>query len=375
METALKTQDEQQLLVQNGIPPFLSNALKTMEGVMSVVQLMAKSGTIPSHLQGKDKEGDLFRVVLMAVTWGMNPYAVADCTSLVHGRMCYEGKLVSAVLMATKAIKGRLSYKVEGEGQGAKITVSGTVNGSNEIQSITGTVKEWRTTTKSKDGGQVIPNGWDKDPISMLHYRGTRQFARLFCPEAMLGIFTPDEIEHETQLHEGTDFRIIPETKPVEKQGTVEKQETPRGRVGKAQTKAQEPAQEQPKDQGGTKAPDKAQEQPKAQETAQEQPKTQANKPNMPCVEAGKAFWLAMNAFTKNDMDSEIERKSKNNCNYVLVTRCAKLHGSPAPDHLPKDVPESSTAAFLKDIKTMADDLENADAHLCEWEAISEQAK
>ena len=47
---------------------------------------------------------------------------------------------------------------------------------------------EWRTRGDK-------PNNWDKDPHSMLVYRGTRQWARLWAPEVMAGVYTPDELE------------------------------------------------------------------------------------------------------------------------------------------------------------------------------------
>lgn len=184
---------------------YVQAAVQTFEGIQKLAELMAKMGTMPTHLAGKP--ADCFRIVVQAAKWRMDPFAVAECTSLVHGRMCYEGKLVAAVLQSMGAIDGRLDYVISGKGQESSIVVTGTPRGAKPC-SLTGTVKDWRTVTK-KDGN-TIPNAWDKDPASMLVYRGTRQWARLYAPEAILGVYTPDELE-ETTLREVE--HILPDPK------------------------------------------------------------------------------------------------------------------------------------------------------------------
>jgi len=155
-------------------------------------EIMAKANLVPDHLRGKP--GDCLLIVMQAQRWGMDAVSVAQCTSVVHGKLCYEGKLVAAALYAMGAVEGRLEYDIQGSGQGASITVTATPRGGRGPQSVRGTVKDWRTYTKNKDGKQV-ENAWDKIPEDMLVYRGTRQWARRYAPEALLGVYTPDEIE------------------------------------------------------------------------------------------------------------------------------------------------------------------------------------
>lgn len=194
--------------VADHTPSFLTQAVATFEGVERLANLMAKCGTMPAHLQGKP--ADCFRIVVQAAKWRMDPFAVAECTSLVHGRMCFEGKLVAAVLQSLGAIEGRLTYDITGKGQDASITVTGTPRGGTPC-SLTGTVAFWRTTLK-KDG-QKIPNAWDSQPETMLVYRGTRQWARLYAPEALLGVYTPDELE-ETPPIRDAQATVIPDAQP-----------------------------------------------------------------------------------------------------------------------------------------------------------------
>ena len=175
---------------------FMETAAQTFEGIERIANMMAKMGTMPAHLM--NKPADCFRVVVQAVKWGMDPFVVAECTSLVHGRLCYEGKLVAAVLFSLNSIEGRLDYDIKGAGQNAEITITGKPKGG-KVQTLHGTVAQWRTTVKDKVSGNKVPNAWDNIPEDMLIYRGTRQWARRYAPEALLGVRTPDEFDQDIE--------------------------------------------------------------------------------------------------------------------------------------------------------------------------------
>lgn len=218
---AKKNETESRALRLVEAPDFIQKAVTTFEGVQQLADVMAKCGTMPDHLKGKRE--DCFRVVVQAAKWRMDPFAVAECTSLVHGRMCFEGKLVAAVLQSMGAIEGRLDYKIQGEGQGASITIAGTPRGAKESVSIHGSVHQWRTYTKDKRTGNNVPNAWDKDPESMLIYRGTRQWARVYAPEAILGVYTPDEFDREIKDAEDVEVAIPkPAAPPIVEAEVVE---------------------------------------------------------------------------------------------------------------------------------------------------------
>lgn len=167
------------------VPTSIAEALQ-------LADVMAKANLVPEHL--RNKPGDCLLIVMQAQRWGMDAVSVAQSTSVVHGKLCYEGKLVAAALYAMGAVDGRLHYEISGAGQAASIVVTGKPRGGNGAQSVNGTVKDWRTFGKDKQGNR-IDNAWDKMPEDMLVYRGTRQWARRYAPEALLGVYTPDEME------------------------------------------------------------------------------------------------------------------------------------------------------------------------------------
>ncbi|MGL6289924.1 MAG: recombinase RecT [Silanimonas sp.] len=158
---------------------------KSVDEAVKLAQIMAKASLVPEHLRGK--EGDCLLIVMQAQRWGMDALSVAQCTSVVRGKLCYEGKLVSAALYAMGAVEGRLRYEYSGRGEDRMVKVIGRVRGETTDVFIEGSVKQWATDNQN----------WKKSPDDMLAYRGTRQWARRHAPESLLGVYTPDELEDE----------------------------------------------------------------------------------------------------------------------------------------------------------------------------------
>lgn len=218
------------------VPPETQNALSThvaqppaqmatswltptnLASGLQIAELMSKCKLVPQHLQASIS--DCLLVLSQAARWGMDPFAVAQATAVVKGKLCFEGKLVAAALTATGAVEGGLDYAFDGEGQAMAITITGTLRRSGRTYVLKGTVRQWRT-----DNGQ-----WDKDPQSMLVYRGTRQWARLYAPETILGVVTPDEVE----VKDAQDVRDV-----TAGQGALPEAKAPRQRGAKPKDEAQ----------------------------------------------------------------------------------------------------------------------------------------
>lgn len=155
----------------------------SMSEAMSLAEIMAKANLLPDHLRGKP--GDCLLVIMQAQRWGMDPVSVAQCTSVVKGKLCYEGKLVAATLYSTGSVEGRIKYSYSGAGENRKVVVSAVPRGESHPETVEGTVIQWRTDNKN----------WTQNPDDMLAYRGARQWARRHAPDALLGVYTPDEFD------------------------------------------------------------------------------------------------------------------------------------------------------------------------------------
>ncbi|MBN9453217.1 MAG: hypothetical protein J0I42_14815 [Bosea sp.] len=150
-----------------------------------------------------------FLVVNQATRWGMDPFGVAQCLSIVKGKFCYEGKLVAAVLDAKLGVSLKYTYN-DKAGDALAVVVSGVVDG--EEKTIEGSVGAWKTT------GPNSPWTSQQNHRRQLAYRGAREWARIHKPALMLGAYTDDEIDDLQEVARSNRARDIspPPPPPME---------------------------------------------------------------------------------------------------------------------------------------------------------------
>lgn len=157
-----------------------------MQALVAFADLMAKSAvTVPQHLQGKP--ADCLAIAMQAAQWGMNPFAVAQKTHIVSGRLGYEAQLVNAVITASRAIEGVFSYEFRGTGADLECRVGAIPRGGSEI--VWG---EWLRNGDVKTRNSPL---WQVNPKQQLGYLQVKNWARLYCPGAILGVYTDDELQ------------------------------------------------------------------------------------------------------------------------------------------------------------------------------------
>lgn len=168
----------------------------SMDKMLKFSQMMATSKiTIPKHLQGNT--GDCFAIVMQAMQWGMNPFAVAQKTHLVNGVLGYEAQLVNAVINSRAPITTRLNYewfgdwsKVNGKTDNSSdigVTVFATMQGETEPRTL--------SVSMAQVGNVRNSPLWVNDPRQQLAYLATKRWSRLYCPDVILGVYTADEFE------------------------------------------------------------------------------------------------------------------------------------------------------------------------------------
>lgn len=162
------------------------------EHMQRIAGTMAACSLIPDALKGNTPQTTLancFLVVNQAVRWNMDPFAVAQSVSVVRGKLCYEGKLVAAVIEQKLGVRLRYEWN-DKRGDDFGVVVSGQFP-DGRVETIDGTVGQWQT--RDKEG--KVSNQWRTLPKLMLAYRGSREWARLFAPGVMLGVYTDDELQ------------------------------------------------------------------------------------------------------------------------------------------------------------------------------------
>lgn len=191
-----------------------------MNQMLGLAKVMASGrSTIPQHLRGS--EGDCMAVVMQSMQWGMNPYSVAQKTHLVNGTLGYEAQLVAAVINNSGVVKDRFHFewfgpweKIVGkfkevesstkkddngrpkkyivpdwktaDEQGLGVKVWATIKGESEPRVLELLMTQARTRNSTL---------WTEDPKQQIAYLAQKRWARLYAPDVILGVYTPDEIE------------------------------------------------------------------------------------------------------------------------------------------------------------------------------------
>ncbi|MEM6050479.1 RecT family recombinase [Erwinia sp. P7711] len=172
-----------------------------LQKLQAFAEVMAQGKTtVPAHLAGKP--ADCLAVALQAAQWGMNPFAVAQKTHLVNGTLGYEAQLVNAVVTSSTAVQGRFKYEYGGNWENFRpgpanaanekdlcVRVGAVLRGETEITWGEPLYMEFVTTRNSPL--------WKTAPKQQLAYLAVKYWARLYCPDVILGVYTPDEFEQK----------------------------------------------------------------------------------------------------------------------------------------------------------------------------------
>jgi RecT family len=157
-----------------------------MAAAMRLAEMMSTGRLVPQHLQ--KSPGDCLMVVELAMRFRMSPFAVAQCTSVIQGKLMLEGKLVAAAINSSGVLEDRLSYEFAGANETRSVTVRGTMRGETSPREMKVMLAEAQTTNPL----------WKKQPDQQLVYFGTRAWARRHAPEVMLGVYSPEEFDAQT---------------------------------------------------------------------------------------------------------------------------------------------------------------------------------
>jgi hypothetical protein len=158
----------------------------SMRALVTFSEMMAKSAvTVPDHLKGKP--ADCMAIAMQAAQWGMNPFAVAQKTHVVSGRLGYEAQLVNAVIQNSGAIVGSFHYEYQGSGATVACRVGAVLRGESGI-----TWGEWLAADTVTTKNSPL---WKTNAKQQLGYLQVKNWARLYCPGAILGVYSEDELE------------------------------------------------------------------------------------------------------------------------------------------------------------------------------------
>ena len=153
---------------------------------------------VPMHCRGKP--GVCFALAMQALEWGLPIMSVINKSYVPRGgdRIGYESQLLHAVIEKNAPLKNRLRYKIEGAEGERRCKVWGTFKGESEPHEYTSeTLTKMHPGYVTKDNVKYVKGSplWDTAPEVQMFYSASRQWARLFAPDVLLGAYAPEEIE------------------------------------------------------------------------------------------------------------------------------------------------------------------------------------
>ncbi len=199
-------------LIQGSVNQLIFSDAR-MDRMMKMAEILAKGKvTVPQHLQ--NNVGDCMAIVLQAAQWNMDPFAVAQKTHLISGKLGYEAQLVNAVIITRAPVTGRPQYEWFGDWGRVIGKFKDKTNAKGETYRVPGWTLEdekglgiriWMTMRGETEPRVLellltqatVRNStlWAGDPKQQLAYLAIKRWARLYCPDVLLGVYSADELE------------------------------------------------------------------------------------------------------------------------------------------------------------------------------------
>lgn len=169
---------------------------KTLGEGMEFAKMMAISGPMVGK-SFRNQPGACLGIAMQAWRWGMDPFAVSQKSYTTNESIAYEAQLVAAVIHTRAPIEGKPTYTYEGEGDDLICTVSVKLVGEDEPKTMV-----------SPRCGNITPKNsplWKTNPRQQLAYHTIRNWARLYVPEIIMGVYDAEEVEEMARAERARD--------------------------------------------------------------------------------------------------------------------------------------------------------------------------
>ena len=190
-ETAITVQEQQEQLLSNipsGAALNVWQDKKAFDQVARVANMLSKSTIVPQNYQGKPE--DCFIAVEMAARMNTSPIFIMQNLYVVKGKPSWAGQACMAMINACgkfKSVKHVYTGTTGTDTRGCYVTAIRVSDG----ETVNGTEV---TMKMAKDESWITNSKWKNMPEQMLGYRAASFFARMYCPEALMGLQTYEEV-------------------------------------------------------------------------------------------------------------------------------------------------------------------------------------
>lgn len=178
------------LAFKNVNTPTMWNDVKLMNNSWRTAQMISKTSIVPQAY--KENAGNCLIAIDIANRMGLSPIMVMQNSQVVQGNFTWKGSACKGLIDNCGRFT-KTKYVYIGE--------KGTDDWGCFLEAEdkqTGEVVRGATVTlkMAKDEGWMNKNGskWKTMPELMMQYRSATFFARVHCPQALMGFYTTDEM-------------------------------------------------------------------------------------------------------------------------------------------------------------------------------------
>ena len=161
---------------------------KQFDQLFRVANMLSQTSIIPATYQGKPY--DCFVALEMATRMGVSPLVVMQNMYVVKGKPAWAGQACTMFINSCGKFAG-VKHVYTGEkgtdSRGCYVTATRISDGV-QVNGVEVTI------AMAKAEGWTSNTKWRNMPELMLAYRASAFFARVHCPEALMGVQLVDEI-------------------------------------------------------------------------------------------------------------------------------------------------------------------------------------
>ena len=156
--------------------------------LLRAAQMLSQTSIIPQRYQSKPQ--DCFVAIEMANRMGVSPMVVMQNMYVVKGKPSWAGQACTMLINSCGKFKD-VKHIYTGEkgkpNRGCYVTATRISDGS-QVDGVEVTMQ------MAQSEGWTSNSKWRNMPELMLAYRASAFFARVYCPEAMMGVQTAEEV-------------------------------------------------------------------------------------------------------------------------------------------------------------------------------------
>jgi hypothetical protein len=169
-------------------------APNNLAGLIEFAKAMMRARVaLPDHMH--ENVGDCLAIIDIATRADLSPFMLAMQTYVdpKTKRLAFMSQAYHA--LCTPWLKGDFEVTYTGEGDELTCTISAVLKSDPQKMRSHTSPKLGEVRPKRNDQGAVKGSPlWDRKPKVQLFYDTSRDWVRLYCPRATLGIYTPDEL-------------------------------------------------------------------------------------------------------------------------------------------------------------------------------------